>query len=141
LLMPLPNTASPFSLAGHNVNYRDTDAPLSGRIRLRVHRNVRRASALFPFLLCTHYRHCPCRTSDTTRHDARSISKTKRAAAIQITLDKAVCMHSADERYLGSQSSERDSRIGTDGQRCDAGSRNGLATDGELESGMEKSIQ
>jgi hypothetical protein len=141
LLMPIPNTATPFSLAGHNVNYRDTDAPLSGRIRLRVHRNVRLANALFPFLLCTHYRYCPCRMSDTTHHDARSISNTKRAAAIHVTLDKAVCMDVTDERYLGSQSSERDSRIGMDGQRCDSGSRSGLATDRELESGMEKSIQ
>jgi hypothetical protein len=50
-------------------------------------------------------------------------------------------MHSTDERYLGLLSSKRDSRIGKDGQRWDSGSRSGLATDRELESGMEKSIQ
>jgi hypothetical protein len=94
----------------------------------------------FPFLLCTHYRHCPCRTSDTICHDARAIPKAKRTAAIQITLDKAVSLHSTDE-HLVSQSSERDSRIDMDGQRCGLCSRDELATDRELESGMEKSIQ
>jgi hypothetical protein len=136
-----PPTATPFSLAGHNVNYCDADAPLSGRILLWAHRNVRHASTLFPFLLCTHHRYFPCRTSETTRHDARPISKIKQPTPIQITLDEAVRMHSTDERHLGSQSSDRDSRIGMDGQLCNSGSRSGLATGRELESDMEESIQ
>jgi hypothetical protein len=48
-------------------------------------------------------------------------------------------MHSVDERYLGSQSSERDSRSSMDEQRCDP--QDEMVIDDDLESGMEKSVQ
>jgi hypothetical protein len=134
------NTATSVSLAGHNVNCRNTDASLSGRLRLRIRRNVRHA--LFLFLLCTHYHRRHFRASETQAvwKDTRPVSKTKRTTAIKVSLNQAVVsMPSTDEQYLASRSSERNSCNSMDWRRCDP--QNGLAINHDLESGMEKSAQ